>query len=818
MKKVITLFVYLLLFVLGFSQKWYAAHAPHGRDICASAIPTDQTFILGAGFEIAEQFEDYYYTNDYALSGGGWNVPAAESPTSIVKSIAFVDSMNGFAVSYRGKLSKTISGGVFWNKVDTFANRNFYKIISLTPQVLFIAGGSRYTDTLGVLKDTAAILKSTDGGVTWLEVYHQPGKAIKSVCFIDNQKGFAVGDSSQILTTDDAGNTWQPVNTPVAGRDLNGIFFPSQTTGYIIGGLRDSMRTLLKTTNAGLSWTVVTDEVGGGLNDVTFFNPSTGYIVGDSGTVLKTTDGGSSWQPLLLPEMLPDQRLMTVTFRHSDLGIIAGMGGALWFYTHSAVPEIQPLGVTMTDSVTANIYSSVNTHGAQAALTVICSTDSLFTTVIGITYSAPVRSDSFAIFSYSTFGNPLQPDTTYYYLIQVVTLDTMIFSPLQSFVARQPNYTFQTNMTSNHTAHSATLSGTVNHLPSATHLYFEYGSSPVLGNIMNASPALITDGQEHQVSAVLSGLSPYVLYYYRLKGMGANNELYLSNTVSFFLGEVFGQLQTLPVSMLVGTYATLNGSIKNCVLPGLVSFEYDTSEFFIHPISTAPQSIADSAEHTFSAPISGLQQLRVYYCRIKLQTSLGTFFGNTVSFAPGIFTSVETGNAANGTTTSVTLTGTVEGFKIPAQLSFEYGANNLLLNQTVAALPDSVSDSLRHTVSVPLNNLSGATVFYRLVATTAFGKFYGSTLSYNPAPTSQNLIKLYPNPTSSSIVVELTYPFSTELTIDLIDAAGRKYKAWQIAPYLQTFVLQLPEVNAGVYLLKLQAVHTLITRQLVIVK
>ncbi|MEW6367532.1 MAG: YCF48-related protein [Acidobacteriota bacterium] len=77
---------------------------------------------------------------------------------------------------------------------------------------------------------------------------------------------------------------------------LRGVCFPSSTTGYAVG--HDGI--VIKTTDGGTNWNPVTVSVGGAavtsdLYATQFTSTNTGYIVGEGGLILKTTNGGSSW-------------------------------------------------------------------------------------------------------------------------------------------------------------------------------------------------------------------------------------------------------------------------------------------------------------------------------------------------------------------------------------------------------------------------------------------------------------------------------------------------------------------------------------------
>jgi photosystem II stability/assembly factor-like uncharacterized protein len=72
---------------------------------------------------------------------------------------------------------------------------------------------------------------------------------------------------------------------------LLAISFPSPTTGYIAGW----SGTILKTTDGGQNWSRQTSGSYNVLHSIAFVSESTGYIAGEYGTILKTTDGGASW-------------------------------------------------------------------------------------------------------------------------------------------------------------------------------------------------------------------------------------------------------------------------------------------------------------------------------------------------------------------------------------------------------------------------------------------------------------------------------------------------------------------------------------------
>jgi RHS repeat-associated protein len=107
--------------------------------------------------------------------------------------------------------------------------------------------------------------------------------------------GYAVGENGTVLKTTDGGTAWSVMSTGVSN-DFYGLYFNSAADGIVIGtgGL------ILRTTNGGSSWTPVSSGTTGTLRDAYILADGLGLIVGDGGTVLRSTNSGSSWNSVAL--------------------------------------------------------------------------------------------------------------------------------------------------------------------------------------------------------------------------------------------------------------------------------------------------------------------------------------------------------------------------------------------------------------------------------------------------------------------------------------------------------------------------------------
>ena len=134
----------------------------------------------------------------------------------------------------------------------------------------------------------------------------------------------AVGQRGHVLLSDDSAKTWQQADVPVSA-DLVAVCFPNAETGWVVG--HDGV--VLKSTDAGRTWARQLDGRGLGevlvayytrsgdakwlaeaqrfaaqaaenpFLDVWFDDDKSGFVVGAFGLVLRTADGGKSWEPLM---------------------------------------------------------------------------------------------------------------------------------------------------------------------------------------------------------------------------------------------------------------------------------------------------------------------------------------------------------------------------------------------------------------------------------------------------------------------------------------------------------------------------------------
>jgi hypothetical protein len=184
-------------------------------------------------------------------------------------------------------------------------------------------------NTATVVGDKGAILRTTDGGVTWTSQKSGTTKPLRDVCFTDASTGTVVGLMSTvngtadipILRTTDGGATWV---SQVSGTSwwLYGVSFTDANTGTVVG----SRGTILRTSNGGDTWDTQTSGTTSDLYGVSFVDALTGTAVGVDGTILFTVNGGLSW---IRSATVTDMTLWDVSFTDPKTGTAVGDLGTI---------------------------------------------------------------------------------------------------------------------------------------------------------------------------------------------------------------------------------------------------------------------------------------------------------------------------------------------------------------------------------------------------------------------------------------------------------------------------------------------------------
>lgn len=217
--------------------------------------------------------------------GTNWSIIPFNSGATYY-SLAMVNSSTGFMSGSSGNLRKTTNAGLNWDSVPGPFGTSTLKRIE------FVNANTGY-----VFQTTAALnggWKTTDGGITWDSLRNMGSETRVPVSsFINANTGYVGNNAAKLMKTTDGGANWTVLtNTPMGTFGLYGIKFFNADTGYVCGS---SGYKLSRTTNGGTSFDSIPHPFNVALYSMKFFNINTGWIFASSGYSAKTTNGGTSW-------------------------------------------------------------------------------------------------------------------------------------------------------------------------------------------------------------------------------------------------------------------------------------------------------------------------------------------------------------------------------------------------------------------------------------------------------------------------------------------------------------------------------------------
>ncbi len=111
---------------------------------------------------------------------------------------------------------------------------------------------------------------------------------------------------------------WTELNSGTT-QYLNSVYFTNANIGVVVG----ETGTIIKTTDGGTTWQFKVSGTTNHLNVVRFSSTNVGYIGGDNGVLLKTIDGGENWTPL---NPGTNEHISSLSFTDNDHGLIVGNG------------------------------------------------------------------------------------------------------------------------------------------------------------------------------------------------------------------------------------------------------------------------------------------------------------------------------------------------------------------------------------------------------------------------------------------------------------------------------------------------------------
>jgi photosystem II stability/assembly factor-like uncharacterized protein len=214
----------------------------------------------------------------------------------------------------------------------------------------------------------ARIVRTTDGGRTWKDVFQCRAKIVvdglsrdvdctlKALHFPTAEVGYAIGGAHGakrtlfVAKTEDGGNRWTLTVVPDVGGDLEvyhdqELFFTDANTGF--AHLAESR--LYSTADGGRTWNGLVGTPG---SDIKFADPEVGWSFAGS-RLTYTTDGGKRWssRELSFPAKVNDFSLP-----RRNRGYVVGEHGMIFRYT--VVPATEPTAASAVEGPAMPTFES----------------------------------------------------------------------------------------------------------------------------------------------------------------------------------------------------------------------------------------------------------------------------------------------------------------------------------------------------------------------------------------------------------------------------------------------------------------------------
>ena len=255
---------------------------------------------------------DYQVTNN---GGQSWSFASGVNAFAFeVRAAQLLPSGAGFAVGANGYITSTTDFGLTNQRRDTRLLGRADEVPNLNvvrfpePGYGWALAGIRFTGPLPP-DGSLTVFRTRDAGATWQAqdlTTRTPGgnwstSRLSAGAFPDRDTAYVAGYSQAststrigfMLRTVDAGQSWTRQLLPTTAV-VNNLQFADGRHGVAVG----EQGTVLYTRDAGVTWLPASSGTTAPLRKVCWASPQVAYALGAPTTFIKTTDGGATWQPV----------------------------------------------------------------------------------------------------------------------------------------------------------------------------------------------------------------------------------------------------------------------------------------------------------------------------------------------------------------------------------------------------------------------------------------------------------------------------------------------------------------------------------------
>jgi photosystem II stability/assembly factor-like uncharacterized protein len=219
-----------------------------------------------------------YYTNNGGQTFITQNVPSGSGDWGM--NIFMRSPQEGYLVTNTGRVLRTSDGGNNWNTIA-------------------MGLGLLYSISFPPLPEPSGFVSSGNGSVykitgsSVMQDFHLTGASFYSICFpLNSDEGWVCGGTViQHKTAAD----WQYDQNYNGSKAYNAVCFVDNQRGWAVGAPTQGsgQGTIIYTLN-GTDWIAIANPYDHNFNDVFFVNTLEGWIAGN-GIILHSTDGGLTW-------------------------------------------------------------------------------------------------------------------------------------------------------------------------------------------------------------------------------------------------------------------------------------------------------------------------------------------------------------------------------------------------------------------------------------------------------------------------------------------------------------------------------------------
>ncbi len=234
----------------------------------------------------------------------------------------------GWIVGQPSLLLRTDDGGESWSTIPLSSK------LPGAPNTIIALG----PNSAEMTTDVGAIYRTKDGGQNWRAQVEDAVGVVRNISRSSDGKYIAVSAKGNFYSTWEPGQkSWTPHNRQNSRR-LENMGFGDDGRLWLLargGQLRFSDPENLEEWGEPINPEYATSW---GLLDLAYRTPDEIWISGGSGNLLRSTDGGQTWEKDRDVENVPEN-FYNIVFINSETGFILGQRGTMLKYNSSAVSE-----------------------------------------------------------------------------------------------------------------------------------------------------------------------------------------------------------------------------------------------------------------------------------------------------------------------------------------------------------------------------------------------------------------------------------------------------------------------------------------------